>query len=158
MVLQNLVVLSFFFCLFCWVSFFFFNSLIRACSKCIWSNSAKEFHTNVNYYLSYCYFYYFCLLIYLDFQRVFYMCARACVHIYITINTQLKMVYKRAGIFLSQNDTTDWLYIVWVLLIIHLHAEIPSEIFLNFCQWLVNCKYFYFFLGYWLASSNKRRR
>lgn len=95
---------------FLFVLFGFFFS-VRACSKCIWSNSAKEFHTNVNYYLSYCYFYYFCLLVYLDFQRVFYMCARVCVHIYKTINTQLKMVYKWAGIFLSQNDTTDWLYI-----------------------------------------------
>lgn len=69
---------------------------------------------------------------YLDFQRVFYVCAR--VYIYYYKYTAENVLQVSRYFFLPQNNRTVRLYIVQVLFIISLCAEIPSKIYLNFCQ------------------------
>lgn len=92
------------------------------------------------------------------FSKESFICVCARVYIYI--------LYK----YTAENDIQvnryffipiwyNWLTVPCVNSFSHSDvAEVPSNIFGSFCQWLVNCKYFYFFLGYWLVSSSKRRQ
>lgn len=95
---------------------------------------------------------------YLDFQRsLLYVCARVCTYIYYYKYTAENYIQVNRYFFIP--IWYNWLTVHCVNSFSHSEvAELPSKIFGGFYQWLVNCKYFYCFLGYWLVPSSKRRR
>lgn len=108
----------------------------------------KSFHTNVNFCLSYCYFHYFCSCILFISKSFPDVCV--CVQIYDYKYTAENGLQASRYCFLlpptSPNDPIDRL--TFVYFIIHLYAEIPSEIFLTILfRGLGNCKCFSFLWG-----------